>query len=771
MTRATASTPPPLRGRAGWGFFAMATLLLAVPALAVDWQELGPVPITNGPYTGRVSAIACSKTNANVYFVAGADGGVWRTTDGGTTWTPRTDQMPTTAMGALAIDPTNDNIIYAGTGEANYANHSRYGLGVFKSTDGGDTWVQLAESTFAGRCFSKIVINPQNPQILYASITRAGGFPEMAAAKGHPGATGPLGVFRSDDGGVTWVQLAGGLPNLSATDLAMDPTNPSILYAAIGHIFGNFSNGIYRTSNGGTSWTKLGGTGWPTSTLGRISVAVAPTQATRIYALVSYPADASGGGASTFGAYRSDNSGTSWTSLPIGSIQSSYGWYLSVISVQPGNANTVFMAGLDLYKSTTSGASWIDVTPNHVDQHALAWDALGRLVAGHDGGVSRTANLGTNWTALVNLGIIQFYAGLSTHPTNANYMMGGFQDNGSNIRSGAGLGWTQVFGGDGGWTQIDQVNPLRSFCEWQGSGNLYVSTNGGGSYNYSGSGISGSDRNAFEPPYLIDPTNSMRMLYATHRIYRSTNSGSSWTAISGDLTGGGSAAIRSIAIAPSDPNTVYAATNDGRVQRSTNGGSTFTLVLTGNPGWPRVTRELFVEPNNAQHVYLAGAGFGQPKVRYSPDGGTTWTTLDGNLPDVPVDTIAVDVRGRLPVMYAGADDGLYYSINGGLHWFRYGEGLPHACVIDLKVEPARARLIAATQGRGAWSIPIVIPGDMNGDGLVNFGDINPFVLALSNPALYAQQYPSIDANLSGDMNGDGTLNFGDINGFVFLLSS
>jgi photosystem II stability/assembly factor-like uncharacterized protein len=399
------------------------------------------------------------------------------------------------------------------------------------------------------------------------------------------------------------------------------------------------------------------------------------------------------------------------------------------------------MGGLDLYRSTNAGANWSDVAPPHVDQHALAWDALGRLLAGHDGGVTRTANLGNSWTSHNSLGVIQFYAGLSTHPSNVEYFLGGTQDNGSNLRSAPGLGWTQVFGGDGGWTQIDQFTPTRLFVEYQGSGNLYLSTNGGGSFNYSGSGINSSDRNCFLPPYLIDPTASSRMWYATHRIYRSTNSGSSWTAISGDLTGGGSAAIRSLAVAPSDPNNIYAATNDGRVLRSTNGGTSFTLLLSGLPGWPRVTRELFVHPTNPLVVYLAGAGFGETKVQRSVDGGQNWAPLDGDLPDVPVDTVAVDVRGKLPVIYAGADDGLYYSINGGANWFRYGAGLPNACVIDLRLEPARQRLVAATQGRGAWRVPIAIPGDMNGDGFVNFGDINPFVLALADPAAYAQQLP------------------------------
>ncbi|MFG0315197.1 MAG: WD40/YVTN/BNR-like repeat-containing protein, partial [Phycisphaerales bacterium] len=150
-------------------------------------ENLGPAPIVNsGGLTGRVSAVVADPVDENRYFLTGADGGVWRTLDGGASWTPLTDTMPTQAMGALAMDPTNSDVLYAGTGEANYANHSRYGLGLYKTDDGGETWLHLAEDVFAGRCFSKIAINHENPQVLFASITRAGGFPELAAAKGHP---------------------------------------------------------------------------------------------------------------------------------------------------------------------------------------------------------------------------------------------------------------------------------------------------------------------------------------------------------------------------------------------------------------------------------------------------------------------------------------------------------------------------------------------------------------------------------------------------------
>lgn len=224
-------------------------------------------------------------------------------------------------------------------------------------------------------------------------------------------------------------------------------------------------------------------------------------------------------------------------------------------------------------------------------------------------------------------------------------------------------------------------------------------------------------------------------------------------------------------MAPTDPNVVYAATNDGRVLRSDNGGTNFTPIASNVPGWPRVTREIFVDPTDPMTVYLAVASFGEDQVRRSTNGGQSWESLDGDLPDIPVNVVAVDVRGRWPVIYAGVDDGLYRTINDGAAWCRYGEGLPRAAVIDLRLEPARRRLIAATQGRGAWSIPIAIPGDMNDDGVVDFNDVDPYVLALTDRNAYRQQYPNLDPDLSGDMDGNGRLDFDDIDGFVALLGA
>jgi photosystem II stability/assembly factor-like uncharacterized protein len=746
-----------------------ATLLLAAAAgeaaaqIGPEWVAWGPAPIGDVEYTGRVSAVVCSPTDSDRYFVAGADSGVWRTTDGGASWIALTDDMPTTAIGALALDPTDENVIYAGTGEANFAYHSRFGLGILKSTDGGETWMLLAESSFAGRCISRIVVDPIDPSVVYAAVTPAGGFlPARSAAKGHPQADGPVGVFKSADGGLSWTQLSAGLPNLAATDLVMQPDDSQVLYAAIGAIFGDPANGIYRSNDGGQTWAKLAG-GLPTTNVGRISIAVAPSMPQRLYASVTQAATNTGGSAELRGVWRTDNGGATWTQKSITNYMATYGWYLNVVSVHPTAPDTVVVGGLTLHRSTNGGSSWTDITPPHVDLHALAWDASGRLLAGDDGGLHRSANLGNSWMPLNDgLGLIQFYAGLSLDPLSDDIVYGGTQDNGTNKRTGPNSR-IHVFGGDGGFTAVNPGNPNIVFCEYQGTGNLYRSTNGGGSFNFSGSGISSGDRNCFLPPFEIDPSDPQRMIYGTHRVYKSTNGGLSWTPISNDLTATPTGAIHSLAIAPSDPQTFWVTTNDGNVQVSFHGGTRWLLVRQGLPGWFRVMRQVFVAPDDDQTAYLAGSAFGTDQVLRTTDGGDTWAVLDGDLPDLPVNVIAVDTRPTIDVIYLGTEAGVYRSLNDGTSWHRYGQGLPNAAIIDLRLDTARGRILAATQGRGAWLIDAWRAGDINGDGSADMADISPFaevLLGLSNDP---------DAILRSDLNADGTANGRDIQPFVANL--
>lgn len=202
--------------------------------------------------------------------------------------------MASLAIGALAIDPENEAIIYAGTGDPNYADHSPYGLGLYKSTDSGDTWLHLGASTFSGRCFSRIVVDPRPVEgacpTLYAAIVRAGGFPEVSAAKLHPDRLGQVGVFKSVDGGSSWTHLTNGLPAVSATDLAIDPSDPDVLYAAIGRIFGDEANGIYKTTDAGATWARVSSSPFPAPTShGRLTIAIAPTSPQYVFAFVAKP--------------------------------------------------------------------------------------------------------------------------------------------------------------------------------------------------------------------------------------------------------------------------------------------------------------------------------------------------------------------------------------------------------------------------------------------------------------------------------------------------
>lgn len=680
---------------------------------AEKWVELGPAPIGDLRTTGRISALAVSRSDPNLYYAAGADGGVWRSRNGGESWIPLTDNLPTTAMGALALDPKDERIIYAGSGEANFANHSRFGLGIYKSTDGGDTWTVLGEEIFGGRCISRILIDFDNTKIVYAAVTHAGGLPSfdfnMAAAKGHPQAGGPLGVFRSKDGGRTWEHLTNGLPgDLSVTDLAMDATDPLTLYAGVGHVFGHNLNGVYKTVNGGDSWVRLDELS--AGNFGRISLGMTPADPKYIYACLIKAATPTGDEAETLNVYRSLDAGDTWTAMTLDSIHSTYGWYLNTLVVGRQNPDLVFTGGIALWRTEDGGYSWDDVRKNqHVDFHALVWDASGRLLAGNDGGIFRSADNGETWTPLnEGLGIVQFYAGLSLHPTNPDVLFGGTQDNGTLKRNGpAKDNWISVAGRDGGCTGIKPSYPDLVLVETQGSGNIYRSADGGEHFVFSGRKININDRNCFIPPFVFDSENDNRLLYATHRIYESINNGIHWYILSDDLTLG-KGAVRSLVLAPSRSSFVYAATNDGLILVSSDGGRTWQKSLENIPGWPRIQRQFAVHPQEHLEAYLAVGWFGVDQVLKTADGGKTWICIDGDLPDLPVNIVTLDERTDPPVIYLGTEKGVYRSYDGGAHWAVYGTGLPNCAVVDLLIDKDHSRLLAATQGRGVWEIPLTV---------------------------------------------------------------
>jgi photosystem II stability/assembly factor-like uncharacterized protein len=529
------------------------------------------------------------------------------------------------------------------------------------------------------------------------------------------------------------------------------------VYAAIGYIFGSSANGVYKSTNGGLTWNRLTN-GLPAMPVGRIGLACSASDPQRLYMNFANSADPSGNNATFGGAARSLDGGASWTPITPGVDTSTYGWFFGCVGIHPTNPLIVFMGGINA-RLSDNGSSFFGMTGAHPDFHAVAWDAQGRMLVGCDGGVYR--GLGNSFTALNNgLSVCQFYAGISTDPSNPLVIMGGLQDNGTVRRTTATQTWSMPLGSDGGWTQIDQTNPQRLFGEAQGTGNLSRSDNGGGSWVAAGSGISG--RNCFLPPYLIDYSSPGRMIYGTERLWVSSNYGNSWSPLSPDLTNG-AGAIRSLAMQNQH---VFAATNDGRVLYSSNSGSSFTPIRTNNPGWPRVTRELTLNPVGAvPELYLAVSAYGTDQVLLKEDAGAPWRSLDGDLPDLPVNVIGLDtVRNYPPTLYAGTDAGLYVSVNHGVTW-RQVESVPNAAVIDLIVEPHRGRIIAATQGRGAWEVQVLAycSSDFNRDG--DFGtdqDIEAFFACLGGRCC---------ASCTSDFNNDG--DFGtdqDIEAFFRVLA-
>src|SRR5438132_7315701 len=410
----------------------------SIPLSMSTWTPLGPAPIVNGarpgggPVSGRVTGIAAHPSDPNTIYVAAAGGGVWKTTNGGTSWTPLTDFASTLSMGALAIAPSNPLVIYAGTGEANNSGDSNFGGGVLVSTDGGNTWaLRNNGGNFDRRTISEIAIDPTNSNVVYVAV--AGG--------GVNGLSGNTGIWKTSDGGVTWTNTTGAIASdLSWSSIRIDPTNPGTLYAAV---WGGAPGGVYKSTNGGISWNLLAGAVSGTAA-GRIVVAVAKSNPQVVY--VSAASNATGG---LYKFMRSDDAGSTFTDLTVTTLNymGNQGWYDTTLIVDPTSSGIVYAAGSSIMlRSVNSGVTFADIGfPSggpHVDHHAAAFDANGKYLDGDDGGIYRFDDPTTfTWTQLNgNLNTIQFY-GVALHPTDSNIALVGSQDNGISKYTNS-LGWT-----------------------------------------------------------------------------------------------------------------------------------------------------------------------------------------------------------------------------------------------------------------------------------------------------------------------------------------
>ncbi|MEJ2008649.1 MAG: choice-of-anchor D domain-containing protein [Acidobacteriota bacterium] len=726
----------------------MATALSSTP-----WTLIGPQPTTTpfafNPVSGRVTALAVDPTNPKIVYLGGAEGGVWKSTDGGQTWTPLTDNQPSLAVGSIAIDPENPQTIYVGTGEQDFANYNYAGAGILKSTDGGSGWTQVksvfvgpfgSDSPYCGGAYiGSIAVDPGNSQVILAAAT-------FDCSLGS-------GIYRSTDGGASWSEVLGSTqtPYL-VTSLVFDPTNGNNVYAAVAASSSSDLDGIWKSTNAGLNWTLDNGSGtslFPGSSAARISLAIAPSSPATLYAGA---ASASSNSESLLGVFKTTDGGASWTQLttapqycsPQGSTGQCY--FDNVVAVSPSDPNAVLLGGSTtisssgyagtLYLSLDGGSSWTDITKDsggnaiHPDMHALAFSKDGTtMYVGNDGGVWSTSfgstGVGT-WTDLnQSLALTQFYPGMSIDPTDPDNAFAGSQDNGIQEYSGS-LEWNYVGCGDGGQTAFDysDLNTLYVSCAY-----TPPNTNPDGTpadflfkltpttATPADSGIDGTDNGAFIPPLTMDPSNPNTLYFGTYRIYQTTDGGADWTPISGDLTymtQGILSTISTIAVAPSDSNTVYVGTNDGRLWVTTNAalGESWIYTAYGTPN--RSVTAIVVNPTNAQTAYATFSGYSGfngdtlGHVFETTNGSTTWTDISGNLPNVPVNDIVIDpdMPGTL---YIGTDIGVFSTSDGGTTWAPIGTGLPAVVIMSLKLQHATRILRAASYGRSAWDIQLPAP--------------------------------------------------------------
>ena len=644
-----------------------------------NWSAIGPTNLA-----GRILCLVWHPTDANTIYAGSASGGLWKTTNGGTSWFSLTDDLPSLAVGAVALEPGNPNVIYIGTGEGAFNADAVYGAGVFKSTNGGATWstTGLSWAQSQNRAINKIVINPSNPQILYAACNRLAG-----------------GIFKSTNGGTSWTQYH----TDDVKDLIIHPDSLNVLYCVNGDPWGDTANGVYRSTDAGVTWTRLS-TGLPPAlSMGRAQLSMSASNRQTLYVGIAQTIT---GGAGLLGVYKTTNAGASWTlQANTPNFYAGQGWYNLVMAVHPTNPAIVYSSGLDCYKSSDSGVNWTrksfwNYSPSHsqyahADHHDLIFKPgdPNTILAATDGGIYKSTNGGDTWTPLNSgLATYQFYA-MGNDVLNSSVCYGGTQDNGTNKYTGSST-WAWVLSGDGGYCNVDYTNSNIVYAETQ-RGQHYKSTNAGSSWFYIQSGISGYG--AWVTPVALDPTNPNILYTATTRIYKTTNGGTSWSSISGDLS---AYYVSTIAIAPSNPQVIYVGCEGGgQVFKTTNGGTNWTSISTGLPS--RYITRAAVHPSDPNTVYTTVSGYLSGHVWKSTNGGSTWTNSSTGIPDIPCNVVVIDPNTPT-TLYLGTDLGVYHSTDGGASWTDYSAGLPNVVVDDLALHPTSGSLRAATHGRGMW---------------------------------------------------------------------
>jgi photosystem II stability/assembly factor-like uncharacterized protein len=730
---------------------------------ALRIRNIGPAMIS-----GRIQSIAMDPTNKRHYFIAAASGGVWRTRDGGITFTPVFDNENSYSIGYVAIDPKNPSTVWVGSGENNSQRSVSWGDGVYRSDDDGRTWRNMGLKN--SEHIARVLIDPRNSDVVYVASQG----PLWA-----PG--GDRGLFKTTDGGKTWKNILSISENTGVTDLIFEPDNPDTMYAAAyqrrRHVWtlidGGPESAIYKTTDGGATWNKLRA-GLPAGDIGRIGLGISPAAPHMIYAVIEA---ANRGG----GVFCSTDRGATWEKRD--DFFSSSPQYYGTIFVDPKNAERIYVMDTNIMTSDDGGRTTrsLGSRSKHVDNHVV-WidpDETDHLLVGCDGGLYETFDRGETWTFKENLPLGQFYD--VTADTSAPFynVYGGTQDNSSvggpsRTRSVSGIlnaDWFTTQGGDGFTSAVDPEDPNTVYAELQDGSLIRYDRKTGERIDIVPTEGPGEPplRWNWDSPIIVSPHAHTRIYFAANKLFRSDDRGDSWKAISGDLTRhldrnalpvmgkiwppeavaknastsyfGNSTTISE---SPKKEGLIYVGTDDGVLNVTEDGGAHWRRMET-IPGIPDMTyvSRVFASQHDVNTVYAAFEGHKsgdyKPYLMKSTDAGKTWTSISGDLPENgPVLAIAEDpVNANL--IFVGTEYGLFFTTSGGNKWTRLRNGLPTIAVRDLHIQKAMGDLVIGTFGRSIWILDDFTP--LRNAAPEKLAESNGMIFPIRNTYMYLTYSP------------------------------
>ncbi|MGK0378306.1 MAG: photosystem II stability/assembly factor-like uncharacterized protein [Patiriisocius sp.] len=692
--------------------------------------------------SGRIAAIAIHPENENIWYIGVASGGVWKTVNSGTTWTPIFDDQSTFAIGAVAIDPINHNTIWVGTGEDVGGRHIAYGDGVYKSTDAGITWKNMGLKD--SQHVSRIIVHPENSNVIW-----------VAAQGPLWNKGGDRGLYKSIDGGETWNKTLGNSEWTGVTELVMDHKNPNTLYAATwdrhrtvaAYMGGGPGSGLHKSTDGGDTWTKLK-TGLPTDQMGKTGLAISHHNPNTLYAAIELPRR-------TGGVYKSDDAGNSWTKQSNTVTGGTGPHYYQEMYASPHHEGRLYLMDNNLQISEDGGKTFYRMNEKnkHGDNHAIAFrkNDPNYLLVGSDGGLYESFDLTKTWKYIENLPLTQFYK-LAVDDAEPFYnVYGGTQDNSTeggpsrtdNIHGIQNSDWKVVLNWDGHQPATEPGNPNILYAERQEGtlSRIDISTGEVIDIQPQAGENDPNERYNWDAPILVSPHSPSTIYFASYRVWKSTNRGDNWTSVSGDLTKSQNRielpilgkkqswdaawdvyamsnynTITSLAESPKQKGLLYAGTDDGLIQVSENDGASWTKIAVGSlPGVPETAfvNDIRADLFDANTVYVAldnhKYGDFKPYLLKSTNRGKSWTSIASNIPDRTMVWRTVQDHIKKDLLFAATEFGIYFTINGGNSWEKLQGGVPTISFRDITIQRREDDLVGASFGRGFYILDDLAP--------------------------------------------------------------